>query len=115
MYPVGIPLLYAYILWTNRDSLNPRVQTDANADESSGPTFSFLAKGDPLTKESMEELNEKLEKRMQNPNLVPSMFLWKDFGEKSLVAGLLFYIARQSHLSYPRKWGALVSLQVSPC
>lgn len=86
MYPVGIPLLYAYILWINRDSLNPRVQTDANAGESSGPTFSFLAKDDRLTKESMEELNEKLERRMQNPNLVPSMFLWKDFGEKSLAA-----------------------------
>lgn len=84
MYPVGIPLLYGYILWRNRDSLNPRVQADTNADEraGTGSVFSFLSKGDPLTKESMEELQERLAKRKQNPALVPSMFLWKDFGEQ---------------------------------
>lgn len=28
-----------------------------------------------------DTLEEKLERRRQDPNLVPSMFLWKDFGE----------------------------------
>eukprot|EP00752_Nemacystus_decipiens_P006743 g6060.t1 len=105
VYPVGIPLLYAYILWTNRDSLNPRLQSDASAGELSGSLFSFVAKAGPLTKESMEELNEKLEKRMQNPDLVPSLFLWKDFGanmyyfevidcgRRILLTGVLIFIA----------------------
>ncbi len=31
---------------------------------------------------SPAELEERIEKRRQNPDLVPSMFLWKDFGEE---------------------------------
>ncbi len=93
VYPIGIPVLYAYILWRNRESLNPRVRADcADGGEqeqqegaaSSGAAFSFLkAKNEYLTKESAEELQERLEKRKQNPDLVPSMFLWKDFSEKN--------------------------------
>lgn len=37
-------------------------------------------------KESAEELEERLEMRKQNPDLVPSMFLWKDFGERTCFA-----------------------------
>ena len=84
VYPVGIPVLYAYILWKHRESLNPRVQTDGDErpGASSGPAFSLLKKTEYLTKETAEELHERLEKRKQNPDLVPSMFLWKDFGEE---------------------------------
>ena len=60
VYPVGIPVLYAYILWINRESLNPEIETG---------------------KVSPAQLEEILEKRRENPELVPSMFLWKDFGE----------------------------------
>ena len=92
MYPVGIPLLYAYILWKNRDSLNPRVLAGGNADEdvSPGPAFSPWTKKDYyLDKESMAELHELLRKRKENPDLVPSMFLWKDFGERPSKAWVL--------------------------
>ena len=31
--------------------------------------------------EALQELEEKVEARRKHPELVPSMFLWKDFGE----------------------------------
>ncbi|CAN0013701.1 unnamed protein product [Ectocarpus sp. 6 AP-2014] len=75
VYPVGIPLLYAFILWQNRESLNPRVKTGAVVNpRADGST-------DRITyKANSEDLEEKLEKRRRNPDLIPSMFLWKDFG-----------------------------------
>jgi len=60
VYPVGIPVLYGYILWINRESLNPKIETDEVAPA---------------------QLEAILQKRRENPDLVPSMFLWKDFGE----------------------------------
>lgn len=94
VYPVGIPLLYAFILWINRESLNPRTQSadavvaDAvvvDADSDPSPN----AKTESVPKETPEELEERLKKRMENPDLVPSMFLWKDFGEGT---GAFFFV-----------------------
>lgn len=81
VYPVGIPLLYAFILWRNRESLNPRAVTVA-ATTGSRPDEE-AAKSDSTLEEQEQELGleERLERRAQNPELVPSMFLWKDFGE----------------------------------
>ncbi len=59
-YPIGIPVLYGYVLWTNRESLNPTAQAK---------------------NVSPAELEEIMLKRVENPDLVPSMLLWKDFGE----------------------------------
>ena len=96
MYPVGIPALYAYILWKNRHLLNPRIYTDddtapgvtradsASGDENPAAVLCVKAKGQAkkrLSLEEMEELEEKVQARRENPELVPSMFLWKDFGE----------------------------------
>lgn len=73
MYPIGIPLLYAFILWVNRGSLNPTIQPEvfagADGDEQ-----------DISLKHEADDLQKRLERRRQNPDLVPSMFLWKDFG-----------------------------------
>ncbi|CAM9644386.1 unnamed protein product [Ectocarpus sp. 13 AM-2016] len=101
VYPVGIPILYAFILWQNRESLNPRVETGAvvnpRADGSTART-SYKAK-------YSEDLEEKLEKRRRNPDLIPSMFLWKDFGpeiyyyevvecgRRILLTGVLIFIS----------------------
>lgn len=73
VYPIGIPLLYAFILWVNRGSLNPRVQAEVCAEADGGKNDIFLKKEEG-------DLQERLERRRQNPDLVPSMFLWKDFG-----------------------------------
>ena len=96
VYPVGIPALYAYILWKNRHLLNPRIYTDddtapgvtradsASGDENPAAVLCVKAKGQAkkrLSLEEMEELEEKVQARRENPELVPSMFLWKDFGE----------------------------------
>ena len=78
MYPIGIPLLYAYILWRNRESLNPCAQTP---DTSSRSRLSISTRSEYPVRESQAALEERIEKRRQNPDLVPSMFLWKDFGE----------------------------------
>lgn len=80
MYPVGIPLLYACILWRSRSALNPPARD--NADDSTSSAFGLLAMGGYNAKESAEELEERLRQRKQNPDLAPSMFLWKDFGER---------------------------------
>lgn len=80
VYPIGIPLLYAYILWINRDSLNPRVVEDAGG---SRPDEEVVAKSASASEEPELSVEERLERRLQNPDLVPSMFLWKDFGEQA--------------------------------
>ncbi|CAM9843693.1 unnamed protein product [Scytosiphon promiscuus] len=103
VYPVGIPLLYAFILYINRESLNPRVQVAEAVDPDSDS--SRKAKPEHAPKETAEELEERLKKRMENPDLVPSMFLWKDFGpdlyyyeviecgRRILLTGALIFIA----------------------
>lgn len=121
MYPVGIPLLYSFILWTNRESLNPRVRADAELLERGEATARLASSahsrgGSHATSESkrcgdtddeaegggsdsrkealsgtgerqetQEVLNveERLRMRQSNPDLAPSMFLWKDFGRNN--------------------------------
>ncbi|CAN0013328.1 unnamed protein product, partial [Ectocarpus sp. 6 AP-2014] len=101
VYPIGIPLLYAFILWINRDSLNPGPRPKATDDDDDDDEAVAAAQdadasgwsvasrkagggggggdGEHVSKETPEELEERLQKRRQNPDLVPSMFLWKDF------------------------------------
>ena len=97
MYPIGIPLLYAFILWKNRHLLNPtlaaaaRVEQERQAEEgkednqetegvdqsnTGGQRRKHLS---PLQEEELEKM---VKLRRTNPELLPSMFLWKDFGEK---------------------------------
>ncbi|CAM9831277.1 unnamed protein product [Scytosiphon promiscuus] len=102
VYPIGIPLLYACILWKNRMALNPRVRD--TTDSTSGVSRLPMVRGFAAN-ESAEELEERLEMRKRNPDLVPSMFLWKDFGpdmyyyeviecgRRILLTGALIFIA----------------------
>lgn len=97
VYPIGIPLLYFFILWTNRESLNPtlearkRAETEAAAEleaaaeagdvsSRSKSMLSHMGTRLPKSMEEAEKLEERIRQRRQNPDLVPSMFLWKDFG-----------------------------------
>eukprot|EP00903_Cladosiphon_okamuranus_P012164 g11411.t1 len=101
VYPVGIPLLYAYILWVNRESLNPRVEAVVLLE----PDGQAAKEGAASVAQQQEDLQERIEKRRQNPDLVPSMFLWKDFGpdmyyyeviecgRRILLTGVLIFIA----------------------
>ena len=76
--------------------LNPRIHTEPSVvDETATPRD--IATGDdspaaiPSVKpqgqikrcspEALQEREEKVEARRKHPELVPSMFLWKDFGE----------------------------------
>lgn len=104
MYPVGIPVLYAVILWRKRELLNPRIHAAAVTESNSGRAddrtnestgragdagllssiLRFVSKGQTKTEISPQELQElegKVRARAEHPELVPSMFLWKDFGE----------------------------------
>lgn len=98
VYPVGIPVLYAVILWQNRELLNPRTHTTPGGVDGTA-TIADTADGDATPSSSirsvmstgkahvlpcsqeMQELAEKVNARREHPELVPSMFLWKDFGE----------------------------------
>jgi len=89
--------MYAFILWKNRHLLNPTLAAAARAEEErkagisqasdlEGDDFEESkksARGDKkrLSPEEEEELEKMVESRRTNPELVPSMFLWKDFGE----------------------------------
>ncbi|CAM9194141.1 unnamed protein product [Ectocarpus fasciculatus] len=101
VYPIGIPLLYTFILWRNRESLNPRVKPGAVGNpRADGSTARSTYKAT-----FSEDLEEKLEKRRRNPDLIPSMFLWKDFGpeiyyyevvecgRRILLTGVLIFIS----------------------
>ena len=96
MYPIGIPLLYAFILWKNRHLLNPRLVAAARARQ--GRQVEEGEEGDQETKVAdqintggqrrkslslleKEELEKMMKLRRTCPELVPSMFLWKDFRE----------------------------------
>lgn len=94
MYPVGIPLVYIFILWINRRSLNPRVHMEkvkpAELEELSDEYFMERAESDvkqnqqsttTVSAELERELEKFVRKRRQNPALVASMFLWKDYGD----------------------------------
>ncbi len=102
VYPVGVPSLYLFILWANRDSLNPSLkarsksggteekqgnetagglETDLSP-ESSG--WVWTGRGGSvkvMTLQESQELEKRINDRRTNPDLAPSMFLWKDFGE----------------------------------
>ena len=97
IYPIGIPVLYAAILWKKRELLNPRiyiepteitgpvssvnpVRNDGNASTKVSIASKSQAKAN-LSSQELRELEEKVEARREHPELVPSMFLWKDFGE----------------------------------
>ena len=97
MYPIGIPVLYAVILWQNRELLNPRIQVEPDG-ANAAPTKADPAGGDEILSWTLatsskrqdksspcylelQELAKRVKARKDNPELVPSMFLWKDFGE----------------------------------
>ena len=96
MYPIGVPLLYAFILWKNRHLLNPTLAAAARAEQGrqaeEGKESDEETEGvdqsntdgqrrKHLSPLEEEELEKMVKLRRTNPELVPSMFLWKDFGE----------------------------------
>lgn len=101
MYPIGIPVLYSVFLWKHRELLNPRVYVDAKSeanDAGEESTRARLARGDDTQSATLlapsnlqhtkylfllelQQLEERVEARKEHPELVPFMFLWKDFGE----------------------------------
>lgn len=100
VYPVGIPLLYFFILWTKRESLNPTLQAQTRRDAEVAamphttaeelPEDDVRATSQPDSiagmhvrqgSEEAKAIEERIRQRRKNPDLVPSMFLWKDFGE----------------------------------
>ncbi|CAM9956616.1 unnamed protein product, partial [Laminaria digitata] len=118
VYPVGIPFLYAVILWKNRELLNPRIvrcKSDPDsADESTTDSSAVLCTASNLktktefSQQELQELEERVQARKEHPELVPSMFLWKDFGpdlyyyeviecgRRMLLTGVLIFISPQS-------------------
>lgn len=102
VYPVGIPALYATILWKNRELLNPRVKAvvevspgageetvaprAGSAEEAcvSSPTFGSPSQDQTEDTPPLQEFQtycERVRARKKHPQLAPSAFLWKDFGE----------------------------------
>ena len=92
VYPVGIPSLYLFILWANRHALNPSVKahekdTVGGLETGSSPASSGWMKIGGggrvkiMTPRESQELEKRISDRNTNPDLTPSMFLWKDFGE----------------------------------
>lgn len=101
VYPLGIPVTYAAILWRKRDLLNPRIHTGAMSEpiqseetaitaQSGGEAgifsreFCTASKGQTktdLSPQELKELEERVNARKEHPELTPSLFLWRDFGE----------------------------------
>lgn len=102
VYPVGIPALYAAILWKHRELLNPRKNaivgvSPGAAEEAAAPkagpaegvrigspTFrpaSLDQTGDALSPYEFQTFQERVRARKTHPQLAPSAFLWRDFGE----------------------------------
>lgn len=82
--------MYFYILWSNRESLNPklaaanhRAEVEAERAEEGAEESGSGGKKCPVPAgyDDAKELEEKIRRRGEDPKLVPSMFLWKDFGK----------------------------------
>lgn len=103
MYPIGIPVLYIAILWNNRELLNPRIATTSDEANEATPEAK-LGSGDDMPfeilrltptdrarysyySEELQELQGKVKARRDHPKLIPSMFLWKDYGKSARVFG----------------------------
>ncbi|CAN0312502.1 unnamed protein product, partial [Discosporangium mesarthrocarpum] len=92
VYPVGIPLLYFWILWRNRSKLNPKLDSTIHTPghtvnpNPSHWTGRWRRKQPQPTMTPQEEilynreLQAKVSSRKKDPDLAPSLFLWKDFG-----------------------------------
>lgn len=50
--------------------------------------------------EELHELEEIVKARRENPRLVPSMFLWKDFGESAGVLGTCLTLVQAACTSF---------------
>lgn len=118
MYPVGIPALYAVILRRKRDLLNPRRNSTATSEydgtgeiatghDSAGgagnplsllPTASRSQSNKELSPQELQEFNERVRARRDHPELIPTVFLWKTFGEDSDIQYLEYLF-----------WGRLLS------
>lgn len=103
VYPIGVPAMYAAILWKKRHLLNPRAHTitisepdrgedTATTAEAAGGVGIFIfsrvfriASRDQTKREfspqELEVLEQKVRARVEHPELAASMLLWKDFGE----------------------------------
>lgn len=86
VYPIGIPSLYFFILWTQREALNPRLRPPSGevgrADvENNSSVTSVRSIGSRAARENAKEIEERVQSRKSNPDLAPSIFLWRDFGE----------------------------------
>lgn len=98
VYPVGIPVLYAVILWRKRHLLNPRIHVEPDGDEEVATRTDLAGRNEILSRTlatsskgqakkrychlELQEWKKQVEARSANPSLVPSKFLWKDFGEE---------------------------------
>ncbi|CAM9547013.1 unnamed protein product, partial [Laminaria digitata] len=101
VYPIGIPVLYAVILWNSRELLNPRIHAGVKV-EASGT--------DQATTTAGFAFNETVNARRDHPELMPSMFLWKDFvpdlfyyeviecGRRMLLTGVLVFVKPHSSM-----------------
>lgn len=102
VYPIGIPVLYFFALWRKRELLNPRIYSASNNEEREGtgedateagivegnntPSVVQLTASNGQTKaywspQELKELDKRVKARTVHPELVPIMFLWRDFGE----------------------------------
>ncbi|CAN0479076.1 unnamed protein product, partial [Discosporangium mesarthrocarpum] len=105
VYPVGIPLLYFWILWRNRSKLNPKLDSTVHTPGHTQPQPTMTPQEEILYN---KELQAKVSSRKKDPDLAPSLFLWKDFGpslyyyevvecgRRILLTGALIFIEPQS-------------------
>lgn len=102
VYPVGIPTVYAIILWKNREILNPQQQSSAPSqtarDGEQDVSIARRLRSWMKTKapRSSEDATKKSDKRRLVPELAPSMLLWKDYCEFSPEMGLAASMGRTS-------------------
>ncbi|CAM9662612.1 unnamed protein product, partial [Choristocarpus tenellus] len=117
VYPIGIPLLYFVILWRHRTKLDPKAESTIL--ESAAPERrEALGKNmnerelwqqrKQLEQMTEWELKERVRRRGYDPELTPTLFLWKDFGpnlyyyevvecgRRILLTGALIFIEPQS-------------------
>ncbi|CAM9808689.1 unnamed protein product, partial [Laminaria digitata] len=99
VYPIGIPVLYAVILWRKRELLNPQIRTIAMPDPDGTDETATRA-------DSAE--GKRVTARREHPGLTPFMFLWQDYGpdvfyfeviecgRRLLLTGVLVFIAPNS-------------------
>jgi hypothetical protein len=83
VYPIGIPLLYAVLLWRHRHSLHPTTITTGAARSMDSATISTNATVTAADTQQQQQQQQQQDNRHEDVSLTPIKFLWEPYRQRT--------------------------------